>query len=125
MNIKVNMNSKIYILLLNIAIIFVNNVKSDDTLIHTTSGSVRGISIEVFNKSVEQYLGIPYAEPPLGSLRFAKPVPIGKPNKVNYFIERIIVSLKLIEFKGYNRCNKTKVLLYAEVLKFCWKCHNK
>ncbi|CAG2178953.1 unnamed protein product, partial [Oppiella nova] len=49
--------------------------------VNTTSGVVRGLTIDVLNTSVDQFLGIPYAEPPVGALRFAKPVPIKTPKK--------------------------------------------
>lgn len=42
-------------------------------IINSNSGPLQGIpSLE---KDVEAYLGVPFAEPPLGELRFAKPVP--------------------------------------------------
>ncbi|CAG2178601.1 unnamed protein product, partial [Oppiella nova] len=50
--------------------------------VNTTSGVVRGLTIDVLNTSVDQFLGIPYAEPPVGALRFAKPEPIKKPSKM-------------------------------------------
>uniref|UniRef100_T1E184 Carboxylic ester hydrolase n=1 Tax=Cupiennius salei TaxID=6928 RepID=T1E184_CUPSA len=44
-----------------------------DRIVTTTNGPVKGISLSP--KKVEAFLGIPYAEPPVGPLRFAKPVP--------------------------------------------------
>lgn len=46
-------------------------------VVHTESGAVIG-KIEVLpnGKSVYEYLGIPYAEPPVEGLRFAAPKPI-------------------------------------------------
>lgn len=46
-------------------------------VVHTESGAVIG-KIEALpnGKSVYEYLGIPYAEPPVGGLRFAAPKPI-------------------------------------------------
>ncbi|CAG2111165.1 unnamed protein product, partial [Medioppia subpectinata] len=44
-----------------------------------TSGVVRGQTIDVLNVSIDQFLSIPYAEPPVGRLRFAKPEPISTP----------------------------------------------
>ncbi|KAH8667920.1 Alpha/Beta hydrolase protein [Tricladium varicosporioides] len=41
--------------------------------IQTSSGPVRGHSATV-NENVSSYLGIPYAEPPVGSLRFMPPI---------------------------------------------------
>ena len=50
--------------------------------VKTTSGLVRGKAIEVLKKSVNQFHNIPYAEPPVGKLRFAKPVPLKEPKHV-------------------------------------------
>ena len=50
--------------------------------VNTTSGVVRGLTIDVLNTSVDQFLNIPFAEPPIGSLRFAKPLPFKAPKKV-------------------------------------------
>ena len=50
--------------------------------VNTTSGVVRGLTVNALNTSVDQFLNIPYAEPPVGSLRFAKPVPLIEPIKV-------------------------------------------
>ncbi|XP_054166233.1 cholinesterase 1-like [Oppia nitens] len=47
--------------------------------VSTTSGTVRGHTIRVLNTDIYEFLNIPYAEPPVGSLRFAKPVPIQTP----------------------------------------------
>ncbi|CAG2107814.1 unnamed protein product [Medioppia subpectinata] len=48
----------------------------------TTSGVVRGQTIDVLNVSIDQFLGIPYAELPVGRFRFAKPEPIKTPLNV-------------------------------------------
>ncbi len=42
-------------------------------LVHTAQATYKGISID---PAVDSYLGIPYAEPPIGPLRFAPPQPI-------------------------------------------------
>ncbi|CAG2102396.1 unnamed protein product [Medioppia subpectinata] len=44
-----------------------------------TIGVVRGRTLHVLDTNVDQFVGIPYAEPPVGKLRFAKPEPISKP----------------------------------------------
>ncbi|XP_054165678.1 acetylcholinesterase-like, partial [Oppia nitens] len=48
--------------------------------VNTTSGVVRGQTLQVKNLIldviVDEFLGIPYAIPPIGNLRFAKPQPI-------------------------------------------------
>ncbi|KAK8757701.1 hypothetical protein V5799_004667 [Amblyomma americanum] len=41
----------------------------------TTKGRVRGTVLHVVGRGVEQYLGIPFAEPPVGELRFRPPRP--------------------------------------------------
>ena len=43
-----------------------------DKIVKTNIGPIRGISIT--EKKVAAFLGIPYAEPPIGSLRFSRPL---------------------------------------------------
>ena len=45
------------------------------TIVHTTLGVVSGVVLDADNRNVSAYLGIPYAAPPIGDLRFAKPQP--------------------------------------------------
>ncbi|CAG2107746.1 unnamed protein product [Medioppia subpectinata] len=47
--------------------------------VRTTSGTVRGRVVVALNTTLYQFQGIPYAEPPIGALRFAKPKPIQQP----------------------------------------------
>ncbi|CAG2100128.1 unnamed protein product, partial [Medioppia subpectinata] len=54
-------------------------VLSSGVVVKTTSGAVKGQTIRAFDTSIDQFLGIPYAEPPVGKLRFAKPEPIKAP----------------------------------------------
>lgn len=44
--------------------------------VRTKSGLVEGRRQWLMGKSVHKFLGIPYAKPPVGELRFKKPVPI-------------------------------------------------
>ncbi|KAH9368379.1 hypothetical protein HPB48_012691 [Haemaphysalis longicornis] len=44
-------------------------------VVTTTSGTIRGIVRTTTTGSVNAFLGIPFAEPPIGELRFKKPVP--------------------------------------------------
>ncbi|KAG1668976.1 Cholinesterase [Nymphon striatum] len=48
-------------------------------LVNTTNGHIEGINLEnTIGNNLEAFLGIPYAVPPLGELRFEKPVPASK-----------------------------------------------
>uniref|UniRef100_A0A8C3T4Z6 Carboxylesterase type B domain-containing protein n=1 Tax=Chelydra serpentina TaxID=8475 RepID=A0A8C3T4Z6_CHESE len=47
----------------------------DGTVVLTTSGPIRGKRLQVGSSTVTAFLGIPYAEPPVGALRFQKPLP--------------------------------------------------
>ncbi|XP_037581607.1 acetylcholinesterase-like [Dermacentor silvarum] len=50
---------------------------ADDAFVErqTTEGMVRGNVLRVLGKAVEEYRGIPFAEPPVGKLRFRPPLP--------------------------------------------------
>ncbi|XP_044839383.1 acetylcholinesterase-like [Mauremys mutica] len=47
----------------------------DGTVVLTTSGPIRGKRLPAGSGTVTAFLGIPYAEPPVGALRFQKPLP--------------------------------------------------
>lgn len=50
---------------------------ADDHLVITPSGPVRGTTTKSFSgKDMDAFYGIPYAEPPVGSLRFGPPVEV-------------------------------------------------
>lgn len=55
--------------------------KTNTLQVNTTVGTVQG-SINSTFPNVAQYLNIPFAEPPLGKLRFAPPVPKAKVHSV-------------------------------------------
>ncbi|KAH6931202.1 hypothetical protein HPB50_022796 [Hyalomma asiaticum] len=44
-------------------------------VVSTTEGKVRGMTKIVLGKDIDVFLGIPYAVPPTGELRFRKPLP--------------------------------------------------
>ncbi|XP_018494487.1 LOW QUALITY PROTEIN: acetylcholinesterase-like [Galendromus occidentalis] len=51
--------------------------QGDPLVVHTTKGPVRGITLQASNgKLVDAFLGIPYAKPPVGKMRFRHPVPM-------------------------------------------------
>ncbi|XP_075770046.1 cholinesterase-like isoform X2 [Pelodiscus sinensis] len=47
----------------------------DGTVVLTTSGPIRGTRLPAGSDTVTAFLGVPYAQPPLGPLRFQKPLP--------------------------------------------------
>ncbi|XP_069752913.1 cholinesterase-like isoform X1 [Narcine bancroftii] len=53
-----------------------NSTPSEEEIVVTTKqGKVKGTSLNVLSGTVTAFLGIPYAEPPVGELRFKKPEP--------------------------------------------------
>jgi len=48
--------------------------------VNTSVGTIRGriVSAPQSGSSVAEYLGIPFAQPPLGQLRYADPIPLDK-----------------------------------------------
>ena len=67
--------------------------------VKTSSGLVRGHSNRVLNQTIDEFLGIPFAEPLIGDLRFAKPKPIDKPLPVSES-KTILIEIK---FNSLNR----------------------
>ncbi|KAH7950952.1 hypothetical protein HPB52_003398 [Rhipicephalus sanguineus] len=49
---------------------------SEDVLAYTKSGVLRGNTQMVMGKAVDTFFGIPFAQPPVGDLRFKKPAPV-------------------------------------------------
>ncbi|KFM78975.1 Cholinesterase, partial [Stegodyphus mimosarum] len=49
---------------------------ADDLTIQTSTGILHGKRSEALSKSLRLFLGIPYAEPPIGNLRFKRPIEI-------------------------------------------------
>lgn len=48
----------------------------DNLVITTKDGKVKGKSVPVFHGKVRAFLGIPYAKPPVGNMRFRAPEPV-------------------------------------------------
>ncbi|XP_062609504.1 neuroligin-3-like [Saccostrea cucullata] len=55
----------------------VHACRSGEYIIPTSLGRIRGILKEVNAKNISIFRKVPYALPPLNTLRFAKPVPVG------------------------------------------------
>lgn len=53
-----------------------NHQRHGATLVQTTTGMLHGTRRSVLGKDVHVYLGVPFAKPPLGPLRFKKPIPL-------------------------------------------------
>ncbi|XP_060547152.1 cholinesterase-like isoform X2 [Pantherophis guttatus] len=67
--------SLLYCLLLLHFPLVSSSASNGDTVVRTSSGPIKGKQFLAGLGSVTAYLGIPYAEPPLGKLRFQKPLP--------------------------------------------------
>ena len=85
-----------------------HSINCNEIQINTTSGVVKGLTLNVLNRTDDQFLGIPYAEPPVGSLRFAKPKPISKPIEVSIELNSFQIIITRFALKGYNRCDKSQ-----------------
>ncbi|GBM67628.1 Acetylcholinesterase-1 [Araneus ventricosus] len=57
-------------------IVGVEIASSLNTFVYTSLGPIQGTSENVHRVPVQAFLGIPYAEPPLGNQRFLKPKPV-------------------------------------------------
>jgi len=56
---------------------------SDDLIVETTKGKIRGVTLKsATNKDVDVWYGVPYAQPPVGDLRFRHPRPVDPWNEV-------------------------------------------
>ncbi|CAG2177325.1 unnamed protein product, partial [Oppiella nova] len=55
--------------------------ESNSVVVNTSSGGVRGQTLNVVNHFINQFLNIPYAEPPVGPRRFSPPQPLKTPKK--------------------------------------------
>lgn len=62
--------------LLILFLVWTSNSQPQPGVIQTSCGRIKGSPLNVNGRRVYQYLGIPYAEPPVGDLRFKKPKPI-------------------------------------------------
>ena len=52
-------------------------VEASSLVVNTTSGVFQGVSVA---NGTERWLGIPFARPPVGALRFKAPVPVKSPS---------------------------------------------
>lgn len=60
-----------------------NTRQSSVKTVNTTSGPVSGHLASNATANVAEYLGIPFAQPPVGELRFAQPQPYNGTSSIN------------------------------------------
>lgn len=60
-----------YLLILNVMI-----VSGSNPTIETDKGPIQGKTVTVLGKTIYQFLGVPYAEPPIGNLRYKRAIPV-------------------------------------------------
>ncbi|CAM1154667.1 pnbA (predicted) [Pycnogonum litorale] len=66
----------LFYLKLFILMTLVETVRSEHVYVQTNDGRIMGTTVTSFeNRTVDTYLGIPFAEPPVGNLRFELPQP--------------------------------------------------
>ncbi|CAN7982966.1 unnamed protein product, partial [Ixodes hexagonus] len=68
----------LWFIVVAVGLFWVTSVSGTNSVpvIHTSSGSLVGIGLRSEEKNVNAYLGIPFAEAPIGKLRFKKPLPV-------------------------------------------------
>lgn len=66
---------------------------SDPMVVLKDGGSVRGqyMKVKGSDKVVEQFLGIPYAQPPIGPLRLAAPKPLERWEGIRNAVEHPVM----------------------------------
>ncbi|CAG2104663.1 unnamed protein product, partial [Medioppia subpectinata] len=52
------------------------NESDNEVTVRTRSGQLSGRALDVFGQTVYAFVGVPYASPPLGELRFSSPQPV-------------------------------------------------
>ncbi|XP_066272001.1 cholinesterase 1-like [Branchiostoma lanceolatum] len=87
-------------------------VGSSEPLVDLPAGTVRGTVVDVAGTQVNAYLGIPYAKPPVGELRFKPPVP---PDPWEGVYNATEVSRDCYQTPGYGEDKRSEDCLYVNV----------
>uniref|UniRef100_A0A0N5BMM9 Carboxylic ester hydrolase n=1 Tax=Strongyloides papillosus TaxID=174720 RepID=A0A0N5BMM9_STREA len=88
---------------------------TEETTVYTDYGPVKGRSFKYSDNTVTEYLGIPFAKPPVGKLRFRPPELLEKPAWNGVFNAHIMANSCSAEvimtgFKGYDFWNPTNTV---------------
>ena len=60
------------------SVVAARSIRTDDVLVHTNLGLIRGFEQHTDGVRVRTFFGIPFAKAPIGTRRFARPEPIGR-----------------------------------------------
>ncbi|KAH7952447.1 hypothetical protein HPB52_023468 [Rhipicephalus sanguineus] len=88
-------------------------------LVYTRQGAVTGIRLKERGKLIDAYLGIPYAQPPVGVMRFRKPLPV-KPwydvfNATEFNPGCVQTDLPLMKGAAFNMSGTVEDCLYLNL----------
>ncbi|XP_013793463.1 acetylcholinesterase-1-like [Limulus polyphemus] len=88
-------------------------------VIKTNSGSLRGQTCRILGKPIFKYLGVPYATPPVGNLRFGKPLAVGQWDGVYEATEQPLPCVQKIKYSPYpwktNQSESSEDCLYLNI----------
>uniref|UniRef100_A0A0K0F519 Acetylcholinesterase (inferred by orthology to a zebrafish protein) n=1 Tax=Strongyloides venezuelensis TaxID=75913 RepID=A0A0K0F519_STRVS len=81
--------------------------KNSETIVNTPYGKIQGKKITIKKDQVSEFLGIPYARPPIGYYRFKGPIPLRQPawNETFYAVHKAVACpqiIKRLNFKDYD-----------------------
>ncbi|XP_029641594.1 cholinesterase 2-like isoform X3 [Octopus sinensis] len=72
-------------------------VLAEDPIIDTTTGTIKGSTFSVQNVDIDVFLGIPFAKPPVGNLRFKRPEPIERWSGIKETKKHVSSCIQLVE----------------------------
>ncbi|XP_069474589.1 cholinesterase isoform X2 [Ambystoma mexicanum] len=72
---RLNISCFLFLAFIYIIVVSAQPQSDEDLTVSFKNGKVRGMHLSLLSGTVTAFLGIPYAEPPIGHLRFRKPEP--------------------------------------------------